>query len=56
MCKELLRQPVENVKWMAGYEDLKLKMNSGLGKYLGTSMPVVVIEVLGLDESSRVLL
>lgn len=25
-------------------------MNSGPGKYLGTSTPVVVIEVLGLDE------
>ena len=27
-----------------------MRMNSGPGKYLGTSTPVVVIEVLGLDE------
>ena len=45
-----MRQPVENIKWMVGHEDLKLRRYSGPGKYLGTSTPVVVIEVLGLDE------
>lgn len=44
-----MRQPVESVKWMAGHEDL-IENEFWARKYLGTSTPVVVIEVLGLDE------